>query len=292
MDNNTLAEDQRVRARQWFEALRDRICATLETLEQEAPSALYPDPPQKFARLPWSREQEQGGGVGGFLANGRLFEKACVHTSTTRGRLTPEMAATMPGVGSEPRYSATSISLIIHPRSPKVPTVHLNARYFATQDYWFGGGTDLTPMLDADRRADAPDTLAFHAALRQACDRHDPDWHRRYKAWCDEYFYLPHRKVTRGVGGIFFDRHNSGDFERDFAFTQDVGAAFLQIYPAIVRGRMMEPWTRADRDQQLAIRGLYVEFNLLYDKGTTFGLKSGGNVDTILSSMPPMVTWK
>jgi len=291
MKMDSVIDDRQSRARSWFEGLRDRICAGLEELERTAPLALFPQPAKSFELRPWSRDTGLGGGVGGFLQNGRLFEKACVHTSTGQGKLTPEMAATMPGVGPGQDYRATSISLIVHPRSPKVPTVHMNTRFFTTTDYWFGGGSDLTPMLPEDRRADAPDTLLFHGALREACDAHDPSWFAKYKAWCDDYFHLPHRGVTRGVGGIFYDRHNSGDFERDFAFTQAVGAAFLKGYRAIVESRMQQSWTDEDRAQQLATRGLYVEFNLLYDRGTTFGLKAGGNVETILSSMPPVVTW-
>jgi coproporphyrinogen III oxidase len=286
------AEDQRRRASVWFEALRDRICRTLETFEDSAPQHLYPNEPKKFDLRPWSREPGQGGGVGGFLQDGRFFEKACVHTSTTNGRLTEEMARAIPGVTHSGDYLATSISLIIHPLSPHVPTVHMNTRYFFSGDYWFGGGTDLTPMLHAQRHSEAPDCALFHEALRQACGKHDHAWYDRYKVWCDEYFYLPHRKVTRGVGGIFYDRHNTGDFEQDFAFTRDVGEAFLAAYAEIVRKRMSEPWTESDRLEQLLIRGLYVEFNLLYDRGTMFGLKSGGNIETILSSMPPLVRWQ
>jgi coproporphyrinogen III oxidase len=179
----------------------------------------------------------------------------------------------------------------MHPRSPLVPTVHMNTRYLATSQGWFGGGADLTPMVPEQRSAEAPDTVAFHAAMRAACDAHDPAYYDKFKAWADSYFFLPHRGTARGVGGIFYDQLNSGDFENDFAFTRDVGAAFLDIYPKIVRARMMQPWGEAERAQQLALRGLYVEFNLLYDKGTVFGLQTGGNIETILSSMPPLVSW-
>ncbi len=294
MDVSSLSGDEthnrRDRAKVWFESLRDRICAALEQLEDEADPALYGPKAGRFERRPWTRETGSGGGVGGFL-HGRLFEKAGVHTSAAGGRFSPEMAATMPGGDLDPNYVSASISLIIHPRSPHVPAVHMNTRFLSTGQYWFGGGADLNPLLDEQRRDDAPDTVAFHAALRRACDAHDPDWYARYKAWCDEYFFLPHRGEPRGTGGIFYDRHNSGDFERDFAFTRAVGEAFLEIYPAIVRGRMNMPWGEAERAQQLVRRGRYVEFNLLYDRGTMFGLKTGGNIETILSSMPPVVTW-
>jgi coproporphyrinogen III oxidase len=210
-------------------------------------------------------------GIGGFLA-GRLFEKAGVHTSAALARFSPEMARTMPGADADPTYVSASISLIVHPVSPRVPTVHMNTRFLSTAQSWFGGGADLTPMLDEQRSQDA-------------------DWYARFKAECDAYFFLPHRGEPRGVGGIFYDRHDSGDFERDFAFTQAVGEAFLDVYPKIVRHRMDEPWTGADREQQLVRRGRYVEFNLLYDRGTMFGLRQGANIETLLSSMPPLVRW-
>jgi coproporphyrinogen III oxidase len=281
---------RRDRAKAWFEALQQRICAELERLEDEAPAELYPEPPGRFDFRPWTRETSTGGGIGGFFT-GRLFEKAGVHTSAATARFSPEMAKTMPGADQDPSYVSASISLIVHPRSPRVPTVHMNTRFLSTAESWFGGGADLTPMLDEQRSQDADDAVLFHAALQGACDAFDPDWHAKYKAWCDEYFFLPHRGETRGVGGIFYDRHNSGDFERDFAFTQAVGEAFLEVYPKIVRHRMSEPWTDADRAEQLIRRGRYVEFNLLYDRGTMFGLKAGGNIATILSSMPPLVAW-
>jgi coproporphyrinogen III oxidase len=201
------------------------------------------------------------------------------------------MAKNLPGSGTQLDYVSTSISLIMHPRSPRVPTVHMNTRYLATSEGWFGGGADLTPMLSDQRRADAPDTIQFHAAMRAACDAHDSAYYDKFKAWADKYFFLPHRNTARGVGGIFYDHLNTGSFEKDFSFTRDVGEALLDVYPKIVRQRMTETWTPAEREEQLACRGLYVEFNLLYDKGTMFGLQTGGNIETILSSMPPLVSW-
>ena len=282
---------RRDRAKPWFESLQQRIVADLERLEDEAPDDLYPDPPGRFDLRPWTRETGVGGGIGGHFS-GRLFEKAGVHTSAATARFSPEMAKTMPGADEDPSYVSASISLIIHPRSPRVPTVHMNTRFLSTAVSWFGGGADLTPMVEEQRSQQADDAVLFHQAMKAACDAFDPDWHARYKAWCDEYFFIPHRKETRGVGGIFYDRHDSGDFERDFAFTQAVGEAFLEVYPKIVRHRMSEPWTEADRMEQLVRRGRYVEFNLLYDRGTMFGLKAGGNIDTILSSMPPLAAWR
>ena len=283
-------EARRGRAKDWFESLQTRICAELEQLEAEAPADLYHGEPGRFDMRPWARETGVGGGIGGHL-KGRLFEKAGVHTSAALARFSPEMAATMPGADKDPTYVSASISLIVHPRSPRVPTVHMNTRFLSTAESWFGGGADLTPMVDAQRSQEADDAVLFHAAMKDACDAFDPEWHPKYKAWCDEYFFLPHRKETRGVGGIFYDRHNSGDFEKDFSFTRAVGEAFAEVYPKIVRHRMDEPWTDEDRQQQLVRRGRYVEFNLLYDRGTMFGLKAGGNIDTILSSMPPVAAW-
>ena len=283
-------EARRDRAKEWFESLQTRIFAELERLEEEAPADLYPGAPGQFEARPWTRETGTGGGIGGHL-KGRLFEKAGVHTSAALARFSPEMAAQMPGADKDPSYVSASISLIVHPVSPRVPTVHMNTRFLSTAESWFGGGADLTPMLDAQRNQEADDAKLFHAAMQAACDPYDPEWYGKYKAWCDEYFYLPHRKEPRGIGGIFYDRHNSGDFEKDFAFTRAVGEAFLDVYPKIVRHHMDEPWTEADRQEQLVRRGRYVEFNLLYDRGTMFGLKAGGNIDTILSSMPPMVSW-
>ncbi|MBV9994918.1 MAG: oxygen-dependent coproporphyrinogen oxidase [Caulobacteraceae bacterium] len=283
------AAERSSRARTWFDELRDRIVNAFEELEAEAPAELYPGPPGRFELKPWTREAG-GGGVMGFL-RGRFFEKCGVHVSEVHGTFTPEMAASMPGAEKDPSFVATGISLIAHMASPRVPAVHMNTRYLATTEGWFGGGADLTPLLEIQRSQDAPDAQAFHAAMKGACDAFDPAWHPRYKAWCDEYFFLPHRGEPRGIGGIFYDRHNSGDFERDFAFTRAVGEAFLGVYPRIARHRMDEPWTHADREEQLVRRGRYVEFNLLYDRGTMFGLKTGGNIESILSSMPPVVKW-
>ncbi len=282
--------DRRDRAKAWFEELQQRICAELERLEDAAPAELYPEAAGRFDFRPWTRQTGEGGGLGGFMT-GRLFEKAGVHTSAATARFSPDMAKSMPGADVDPTYVSASISLIIHPWSPRVPTVHMNTRFLSTAQSWFGGGADLTPMIGAQRSQEADDAVLFHAAMKAACDRFDPGCYAKYKAWCDEYFFLPHRGEPRGVGGIFYDQLSSGDFERDFAFTRAVGEAFLDVYPKIVAHRMDEPWTEADREEQLVRRGRYVEFNLLYDRGTMFGFKQGANIETMLSSMPPLVRW-
>lgn len=287
-------ETRKNRAANWFKSLQTDIIARFEMLEDEATRPLYGGEAGRFEQTDWKRgdgSEDLGGGRMAIL-KGRFFEKVGVHFSEVYGSFSEAFKAQIPGADeSDGKFWACGISLIAHLHNPRVPAVHMNTRMLVTSESWFGGGGDLTPVLSYQRRDDFPDTQAFHAAMKAACDKHNPAYYPDFRQRCDEYFYLPHREEPRGTGGIFYDRHNTGDWEKDFAFTQDVGKAFAEIYPQIARTRMNEGWTPEQREEQLIRRGRYVEFNLLYDRGTTFGLKTGGNVNSILSSMPPVVKW-
>lgn len=280
-------ENQKKQATIWFKTLRDEICRVCETIEDELKGPFSVEPAGRFRKSPWQRSGDDGGGGEMSIMYGRVFEKIGVNISTVKGTLSEEFRKKISGASKSGEFWAAGISVVAHPQSPLVPAVHMNTRHIVTTKGWFGGGTDLTPIYPNNE-----DTLSFHSALQDVCEIYGEDYYERFKKWCDQYFYLPHRGEARGVGGIFFDNINTGDWQSDFSFIKEVGMAFLEIYSKIVRRHMNLEWTDEQRVHQLERRGRYVEFNLLYDRGTQFGLKTGGNTDAIFMSLPPNVTWK
>ncbi len=292
--DQALYQERQTQAQDWFRSLRDDICAAFEAIEQDY-VAKHPHagPAGKFEQTAWQRNDEQRDGGGGVMSvmRGQVFEKVGVNISTVKGEFSEAFRGQIPGTDKTPQFWASGISLVAHMRNPYVPAVHMNTRYLNTGSLsegkrWFGGGADLTPIIWQD-----DDVADFHASMKTCCDSYDPNYYPEYSAWCDEYFTLKHRNEKRGAGGIFYDYLDEGDFANEFAFTQDVGRAFLDIYPTLVRRRMDTDFTSQEREFQLVRRGRYVEFNLLYDRGTIFGLNTGGNVEAILMSMPPEVRW-
>jgi len=284
-------ESRKATASAWFKTLQEKIIGAFEALEDEGGPLYSSMDPVRFELKEWSRGENQGGGRMGLL-EGRVFEKAGIHFSEVHGEFSEEFRGQIPGAAEDPRFWAAGISLIAHTRNPHAPSAHMNTRFVVTTESWFGGGGDLNPMLDRYRSDDHDDTVEFHEAYKTACDASPAGDYPKFKKWCDEYFWLPHRNEPRGVGGIFYDRLNTGSWDDDFVFTKAVGEAFLSSYPTLVAKRMDQAWNGNDREEQMFRRGRYAEFNLLYDRGTTFGLKTGGNVESILSSLPPIATWR
>lgn len=275
-----MLEQQKQQSSSWFRLLRDKICEEFEQIEAEMGGDA------KFIRKNW--ERSGGGGGEMSLMNGKVFEKVGVNISSVFGEFSEEFRKQIPGAEEDPHFFATGISLVAHMSSPKVPSVHMNTRYIVTTRDWFGGGADLNPMYHENQG----DTNAFHHAFAECCNRHDPSYYEKFKKWCDEYFFIKHRNEARGVGGIFYDYVNSGNWENDFKFTQDVGKTFLSIFPQLVRSNMRKSYDAADKEVQLIKRGRYAEFNLIYDRGTKFGLMTGGNTEAILMSLPPIAKWQ